>query len=259
MVVKHPLKAYEPKKISAFGKYKTTTVKQSMTVALVKQSMYLYHQGTVFGTWIFGGFWCALPLFTPHPYVTHGFKTSCTFGYYTQNSTTASAIIITTFTFGFALPLAITMVFYVLIFQHLREEKKKRETALVIRSLQASQLMTIPSNRLISSINRLKQVQKEIVDQGLVRSSCLTIFMFSLLWLPYAVMTFLAQYSPKRAELITPTSMAMITMIAKSSAVVNPIVYGLSNQKLIHQLLRIKHTRNMQFKLKKKDMHNYTA
>jgi hypothetical protein len=234
LVVKYPLKAYEPNKLGAFGNRPTNSIKRPQIFTF--SILCIFYQGTVCGTWVFGGFWCALPLLTPHPYVTHGFKTSCSFDYYTQSSTISSTIITTTFTFGFVLPLAIAIIFYILIFMHLREKEKQRQSGFNPGPLKINQPMVNPSNRLMSSADRLKQIQKEIVDHGLARNSCLTIFMFSLVWLPYGILTLMSQFSPNRAKYVTPRSMVIATMVAKSSAVLNPIVHGLSNEKLRHHM-----------------------
>ncbi len=140
---------------------------------------------------------------------------------------------------------------------HLRRKEQKRQSGFNSDLLEVNQPMLSPSVRLISSANRLKQVLKEVVDQGLARSSFLTIFMFSLVWLPYGTLTFLSQFSPNRVDYVTPKSMIIATMVAKSSAAFNPIVYGLSNKKLrqdmknsLFRLLRIKQADvNKQMKL----------
>jgi hypothetical protein len=169
-------------------------------------------------------------MLTPHPYVVEGFMTSCSFDYFTQNSTQAIIVITTTFTFGFAVPFAITIAFYILIYRNLK-----------LRALERKAVFNSTFSKASSSVTSYEasKLSKQPLKKGLVRSSFLTIVSFGLLWLPYSIMTFITQFSPNRANYITPTSIILPVMIAKSSAVMNPIVYVFSNKTIMSKIKKI--------------------
>jgi hypothetical protein len=186
-------------------------------------------------TWVFGGFWCALPLLTPRPYVIEGFMTTCSFDYFIQGNNVATLVIIVTFIFAFAVPVALTVKFYILIYIYLKKSEHQ---------IMAVRLSTLPRLRLESKtiinkdnvISKSKKISRQSVEVGLIRSSFMTVVIFVLLWLPYGTITMIAQFSPNRAKYLTPNSMVLPTVIAKSSAALNPIVYAFSNKKFLSDI-----------------------
>lgn len=67
---------------------------------------------------------------------------------------------------------------------------------------------------------------------------------FCLSWFPYAIMVLVAQFGNDIENYITPLSASLPALFAKTSTIINPIVYTLTNkncQLFLLELFRIKH------------------
>ncbi len=78
-----------------------------------------------------------------------------------------------------------------------------------------------------------KPETKVSTELRLMRSSLLIVIIFCVVWSPYAILTLIAKYSPKRAYFITPNTAILPTLFAKSSVALNPIIYAFTNKSLL--------------------------
>jgi hypothetical protein len=78
----------------------------------------------IFLSWLYASVWSLLPLLTPNGYVPEGFMTSCTIDYINRDPATHLILLLMT-VFGFAVPVIITVVFYALIFVHVKMHNYK--------------------------------------------------------------------------------------------------------------------------------------
>ncbi len=88
-----------------------------------------------------------------------------------------------------------------------------------------------------STVNR-KKFKRLSSEVGVIRSLVLIIIMFCLAWAPYAIMSLILQYSKNRTKYVTPNTVLIPVICAKSSATINPILYALTNKELLTKLKR---------------------
>ena len=62
---------------------------------------------------------------------------------------------------------------------------------------------------------------------------CLAIFVYIIAWLPYSILTIYAQFSSNAKEYVTPVTTSMAAVFAKTSCVLNPLLYSYNNREFI--------------------------
>jgi r-opsin len=233
----------------------------TMTMISIERFLVIKNPFTVFNTnnkfsiclimftWLYGSFWSIVPIFTPNNYVPEGFLTSCTFDYLDQSTNSFIAIMLMNLC-GFVVPLVTTSLFYILISVHIKSHysylKKYYDYGLTnsFRSNSVDTRLTKTNDEMITEKNTKFNQKKKAkakatrlsAELRLLRSSVITVLMFCLAWSPYAIISLLAQYSPNRSEYVTPSTVMLPTLFAKTSAVTNPILYAFTNQDFINRL-----------------------
>ncbi|XP_053731265.1 melanopsin-A isoform X8 [Synchiropus splendidus] len=143
-------------------------------------------------------------------YVPEGLMTSCTWDYMTF---TPSVRAYTTllFTFVFFLPLAVIIYCYVFIFRAVRSTN------------QTMQKLSISSRESGRTLTRLQNEWK------MAKVALLVILLYVVSWAPYSsvALTALAGY----ADMLTPYMNSVPAVIAKASAIHNPIIYAITHPK----------------------------
>ncbi|XP_060064196.1 rhodopsin, GQ-coupled-like, partial [Ylistrum balloti] len=152
------------------------------------------------------------PFFGWGAYIPEGFQTSCTFDYLTKTTRTRVYIIIL-YLCGFALPLLIISVSYILIIFGVWNHDQKMLT--LTQNMNAEDIRV--NNKRARSEIRISKIAMAI--------TCL----FILSWSPYAIIALIAQFGP--AHWITPLVSELPVMLAKSSSMHNPLVYAFSHPK----------------------------
>ncbi|OWF40988.1 rhodopsin, GQ-coupled-like [Mizuhopecten yessoensis] len=161
--------------------------------------------------WVWAVGWSLLPLFGLGAYIPEGFQTSCTFDYLTK--TVSNRIyIIGMYVFAFALPLVLIIVSYIMIISSIR--KHAREMANMADKMNAEEA------------DKHEKTKAEI---KITKIAMTLISLFILSWSPYATIALIAQFGDP--SFVTPLMSEMPVMLAKSSAMHNPIVYALSHPK----------------------------
>ncbi|XP_033748809.1 LOW QUALITY PROTEIN: rhodopsin, GQ-coupled-like [Pecten maximus] len=162
--------------------------------------------------WVFSILLSVPPFFGWGAYIPEGFQTSCTFDYLTKTPRTR-AFIIVLYLFGFALPLIIISICYIMIIHGVRRHDQK--------------MLTLANNLKAEDIRaNNKRAQSELkISKIAMTVTCL----FIISWSPYAVIALIAQFGP--AHWITPLVSELPMMLAKSSSMHNPIIYALSHPK----------------------------
>ncbi len=210
--------------------------------------------------WLYGLIWSVLPYFGRHQYVLEGFKTSCSFDYIDRDYFTRVILILMNI-FGFFIPILIIVSCYTFILIHVKMRYKIFEikpskplkpyrikmTKGLLTNVLFSNTTSQPSceisrekidceeaqmrSRLNSSCIMIKHIKRKraysflAVEWQITKNTIIIIFAFCIAWLPYALISFVAQFSVNRDKFITPHTSLIPVIMAKSSAVLNPIIY----------------------------------
>jgi hypothetical protein len=71
-------------------------------------------------------------------------------------------------------------------------------------------------------------------DIKITKSIIINVLMFSISWMPYAIIALLAQFNFHREYFVNPYTTSLPAIFAKLSSIFNPIVHTLSNKDCIH-------------------------
>jgi hypothetical protein len=79
--------------------------------------------------------------------------------------------------------------------------------------------------------NKAKRIFRNYrIELNITKNSLCIIVVFCGAWLPYSIISLLGQYSDNREYYVTPLTTLITVIIAKSSAVFNPILYIYSGE-----------------------------
>ncbi|XP_061195078.1 rhodopsin, GQ-coupled-like, partial [Saccostrea echinata] len=152
------------------------------------------------------------PLFGWGAYVAEGFQTSCTFDYLTTTPSNRTYIFFL-YLFGFAAPVFVIAMSYILILRALRKHEQKMQ-----KMAAKMKVDDIKANQ-----------EKTKAEVKIAKIAIMIVALFLLSWSPYATVALIGQFGP--TEWVTPFLSELPVMLAKASAMHNPIVYALSHPK----------------------------
>ncbi|XP_066580129.1 melanopsin-A [Amia ocellicauda] len=160
------------------------------------------------GVWCYSLGWSLPPFFGWSAYVPEGLLTSCTWDYVTFTPS-VRAYTMLLLTFVFLIPLAVIMCCYFFIFKAIRV---------------ANQAM-----QKINGGESQKTYEKMRNDWKMAKIALLLILLYVISWAPYAAvaLTAFAGY----AHLLSPYINSVPAVIAKASAIHNPIIYAITHPK----------------------------
>ncbi|KAM9561183.1 melanopsin-A-like [Salvelinus alpinus] len=162
--------------------------------------------------WVYSLGWSLPPFFGWSAYVPEGLLTSCSWDYVTFTPS-VRAYTMLLFTFVFFIPLIVIMYCYFFIFRAIRTTNKA-----------VSKINCNGSTRdSIKSFRRLKNEWK------MAKIALIVILLYVISWSPYSVvaLTAFAGY----ADFLTPYMNSVPAVIAKASAIHNPIIYAITHPK----------------------------
>lgn len=90
---------------------------------------------------------------------------------------------------------------------------------------------TVFTTSLNDTIQRKRKMPLYKSELKVTKNSILIIAAFCISWLPYAIISLIAQFSTQREMFVTPQTTYIATLFAKSSVTFNPIIYALTNRK----------------------------
>uniref|UniRef100_A0A3B3BPU8 Opsin 4b n=1 Tax=Oryzias melastigma TaxID=30732 RepID=A0A3B3BPU8_ORYME len=165
----------------------------------------------VAAAWVYSMGWSLPPFFGWSAYVPEGLMTSCSWDYMTFTPSVRSYTMLL-FTFVFFIPLFIIIFCYCRIFRAIRH-----------------------TTRAIAKINcegtrdSAKKFHKMRSEWKMAKIALIVILLFIISWAPYscAALTAFAGY----ADLLTPYMNSVPAVIAKASAIHNPIIYAITHPK----------------------------
>ncbi|TMS04626.1 hypothetical protein E3U43_009783 [Larimichthys crocea] len=166
--------------------------------------------------WAYSLGWSLPPFFGWSAYVPEGLMTSCTWDYMTFTPS-VRAYTMLLFIFIFFLPLFIIIYCYVFIFRAIRSTNQ------AVGKINGS----IHSHG--SSRDSVKNFQRLQNEWKMAKIALIVILLYVISWSPYSTvaLTAFAGYS----DMLTPYMNSVPAIIAKASAIHNPIIYAITHPK----------------------------
>ena len=213
--------------------------------------------------WLYALIWVLLQFGTRNGYVLEGFRTTCSFDYFSRDI--VSHILMSSMLVGgFLVPFIILIVSIVLTRISLsRKTKEMGQEHFVFTSIPTTNTAKQYDQQCNSTLDgsvRSKTQQQESQcrrlkanrfsyqkrENRVLRTIIFNMIGFCIAWGPYAIITTFAQFSEYSDIYVTPITTSLPALFAKTSAIYNPILYTLTNQECR------KYFRRTLFSLKKK-------
>ncbi|XP_046698609.1 teleost multiple tissue opsin 2b [Silurus meridionalis] len=185
--------------ILSYERYSTMTVHNN------RRQSYLKHLLAVGGSWLYSLIWTIPPLLGWSSYGLEGAGTSCSVSW-TDHSPKSHSYIICLFVFCLGLPVLVMVYSY---------------------------------GRLLYAVKKLGKIHKTARrrDYHLLIVIITTVVCYLLCWTPYSVVAIMATFG--RPGIITPVASIVPSLLAKSSTVINPIIYIFMNKQFYRCFLML--------------------
>uniref|UniRef100_A0A3Q3SH64 Teleost multiple tissue opsin 2b n=1 Tax=Mastacembelus armatus TaxID=205130 RepID=A0A3Q3SH64_9TELE len=188
--------------ILSYDRYSTLTVHNKHALNYRKPLL------AVGGTWFYSLFWTVPPLLGWSSYGIEGAGTSCSVSWTTQTAE-SHAYIICLFTFCLGLPVLVMLYCYFRLLWAVKQVGKIRKTA-------------------------ARRREYHILFMVLTTAAC-----YLICWMPYGVVAMMATFGP--SNIISPVASVVPSLLAKSSTVINPLIYILMNKQFYRCFLILFH------------------
>ncbi|XP_028270095.1 melanopsin-A-like [Parambassis ranga] len=161
--------------------------------------------------WLYSLAWSLAPLVGWSSYIPEGLMTSCTWDYVTYTTANRSYTMMLC-CFVFFIPLGIIFYCYLLMFLAIRKTSREVE-------------------RLGTQVRKSTLIQHKSIrsEWKLAKIAFVVIVVYVLSWSPYACVTMISWAG--HANILSPYSKAVPAIIAKASAIYNPIIYAIIHNK----------------------------
>ncbi|XP_060066760.1 rhodopsin, GQ-coupled-like [Ylistrum balloti] len=159
--------------------------------------------------WLWSVLWAIPPLFGFGAYIPEGFQTSCTFDYISK-TTKNRYFIIGLYVFGFLMPFLVIICCYIMILKAIKAHGRE---------------MTRMAGKL--NAEEADKNKKAKAEMKIAKIALMLVSLFILSWSPYATIALVAQFGS--ADFVTPLMCELPVLLAKTSAMHNPLVYALSH------------------------------
>uniref|UniRef100_A0A8C5E788 Melanopsin-A-like n=1 Tax=Gouania willdenowi TaxID=441366 RepID=A0A8C5E788_GOUWI len=161
--------------------------------------------------WLYSFAWSLAPLIGWSSYIPEGLMTSCTWDYVTYTAANRSYTMMLC-CFVFFIPLGIIFYCYLRMFLSIRKTGREVE-------------------RLGTQVRKSTLIQQKSIrsEWKLAKIAFVVIVVYVLSWSPYACVTLISWAG--HANILSPYSKAVPAIIAKASAIYNPIIYAIIHNK----------------------------
>ncbi|XP_044154542.1 melanopsin [Bufo gargarizans] len=163
------------------------------------------------GVWLYSLAWSLPPFFGWSAYVPEGLLTSCTWDYVTFTPS-VRAYTMLLFCFVFFIPLFVIIYCYIFIFKAIKNTNR------------AVQKIGSDDNK-----ESQKQYQKMKNEWKMAKIALIVILLYVISWSPYSTVALVAFAG--YANILTPYMNSVPAVIAKASAIHNPIIYAITHPK----------------------------
>ncbi|XP_051260831.1 teleost multiple tissue opsin 2b [Dicentrarchus labrax] len=160
------------------------------------------------GSWLYSLFWTVPPLLGWSSYGIEGAGTSCSVSW-TLQTAQSHAYIICLFIFCLGIPVLVMIYCYSRLLLAVKQVGKIRKTA-------------------------ARRREYHILFMVLTTAAC-----YMLCWMPYGVVAMMATFGPP--NIISPVASVVPSLLAKSSTVINPLIYILMNKQFYRCFLILFH------------------
>ncbi|XP_061827040.1 teleost multiple tissue opsin 2b [Nerophis lumbriciformis] len=160
------------------------------------------------GSWLYSLVWTVPPLLGWSSYKQEGAGTSCSVSW-TAQTAQSHAYIICLFIFCLGLPVLVMIYCYGRLLWAVKQVGKVRKTA-------------------------ARRREYHILFMVLTTAAC-----YLLCWMPYGVVAMMATFGPP--DIISPVASVVPSLLAKSSTVINPLIYILMNKQFYKCFLILFH------------------
>ncbi|XP_056898222.1 teleost multiple tissue opsin 2b isoform X2 [Takifugu flavidus] len=177
--------------ILSYDRYSTLTVYNKQGINYRKPLL------AVGGTWLYSLFWTVPPLLGWSSYGIEGAGTSCSVSWTVQTAQ-SHAYIICLFTFCLGIPVLVMIYCYSRLLWAVKQVGRIRKTA-------------------------ARKREYHILFMVVTTAAC-----YLVCWMPYGVVAMMATFGPP--NIISPVASVVPSLLAKSSTVINPLIYILMNK-----------------------------
>ncbi|XP_043912525.1 melanopsin [Protopterus annectens] len=190
------------------------------------------------GVWIYSLAWSLPPFFGWSAYVPEGLMTSCTWDYMTFTPSVRTYTMLL-FCFIFFIPLIIIIYCYFFIFKTIKTTNKA--------------VQKIGTDNKESN----KQLQRMKNEWKMAKIALIVILLYVISWSPYSTvaLTAFAGYS----YVLTPYMNSIPAVIAKASAIHNPIIYAITHPKYRTAIAKYVPCLKPLFRIPQKDFKSYSS
>ncbi|KAK7140106.1 hypothetical protein R3I94_012650 [Phoxinus phoxinus] len=187
--------------------------------------------------WAYSLGWSLPPFFGWSAYVPEGLLTSCTWDYMTFTPS-VRAYTMLLFTFVFFIPLIVIIYCYFFIFRSIRITNEA--------------VGKINGDNKRDSIKRFQRLKNE---WKMAKIALIVILMYVISWSPYSTvaLTAFAGY----ADMLTPYMNSVPAVIAKASAIHNPIIYAITHPKYRLAIAKYVPCLRVLLCVPKRDLHSF--
>ncbi|OCT59799.1 melanopsin-A [Xenopus laevis] len=191
------------------------------------------------GVWLYSLAWSLPPFFGWSAYVPEGLLTSCTWDYMTFTPS-VRAYTMLLFCFVFFIPLFIIIYCYIFIFKAIKNTNR------------AVQKIGTDDNK-----ESHKQYQKMKNEWKMAKIALIVILLYVVSWSPYSTVALVAFAG--YASVLTPYMNSVPAVIAKASAIHNPIIYAITHPKYRMAIAKYIPCLGSLLRIKRRDSRSYSS
>lgn len=189
--------------------------------------------GVVVGVWVYSLGWSLPPFFGWSAYIPEGLQTSCSWDYMSFTVTVRTYTVLL-FVFVFFVPLAVIAACYLAIFRAVRRA--------------AQEVKKLSCGETNKAYERLRS------EWRMAKVALGVILLFVVSWSPYSAVALTA--TAGYAHLLTPYMNSVPAVVAKASAIHNPIIYAITHPKYRAAIGRHFPLLRGVLRLQEKDLHS---
>ncbi|XP_075466677.1 melanopsin isoform X4 [Ascaphus truei] len=191
------------------------------------------------GVWLYSLAWSLPPFFGWSAYVPEGLLTSCSWDYMTFTPS-VRAYTMLLFCFVFFIPLFVIIYCYIFIFKAIKNTNR------------AVQKIGSDANK-----ESQKQYQKMKNEWKMAKIALIVILLYVISWSPYSTVALVAFAG--YANVLTPYMNSVPAVIAKASAIHNPIIYAITHPKYRMAIAKYIPCLRSLLRVKRKDSRSYSS
>ncbi|PIK54405.1 putative rhodopsin, G0-coupled-like [Apostichopus japonicus] len=173
----------------------------------------------IIALWCHAFFWAVTPLIGWSKYDYEPFGTSCSIDWISRTVNNYSYMLLTTIT-NYVIPIIIMVICY---------------TKIIRRSRKVDPLRVEERDRSMRVINKLDQLEIKI-DNHVTKMCVVMTCSFIIAWTPYAVESL---WMSQSTVFVGPISSTLPTMLAKSSCMMNPLIYLTSSSTFRRDVVKL--------------------